>query len=256
MDWRRKLFGLLLLSSLILGHAHQLPAHDSSHPRTLFRPAGGSLQLPAFVSADATLKEDGTVDESLFSPEAVDSIRSLLATAPQGGCIRAENYYESYVNPPSRPTLDEAVRSSHLVLLGTVEEKTFGFSGFTPGQLLHVRPDQALKGVAKESLYYVFAPVGDFSVGNARICKTDTRYAPPPEIGEQLLAFVPKLWNSDRESSFLNTFDEAGIITIREDSSLSLPRRYVTGNQGKADGIPAQKRDLLQLIHSLLATEE
>jgi hypothetical protein len=244
------LLGLFLFPGWAFGSEHRLPADHSNQPRILFRPEEGSHRYPAFVSADAALATEGTVDTSLFSPEAVDSIRSLLATSPQGGCIRAENYYESYVNPPPRATLDQAVQSSHLILLGTVVDKTFGFSGFTPGQLLHVRPDQTLKGTAKEDMYFVFIPVGDFSVGAFRICKTDTRYATPPEIGEQLLALVPKLWNSYQLNVFLNTFDEAGVLTIKEDESLSLPRRY------KADGMPTHRQELLQMIRSLAGREQ
>jgi hypothetical protein len=251
MDWRMLLFALLLIPGLAPGSEHRLPAHDSNQPRILFRPEEGSHRYPAFVSADAALATDGTIDKSLFSPEAVDSIRNLLATSPQGGCIRAENYYESYVDPPPRATLGQAVRSSHLILLGTVVDKTFGFSGFTPGQLLHVRPDQTLKGSAQEDMYFVFVPVGDFSVGAFRICKTDTRYATPPEIGEQLLALVPKLWNSDQPNVFLNTFDEAGVLTIKKDESLRFPRRYE-----KADGMPMHRQELLQMIRSLAGTEQ
>ena len=249
MNWRRIFLKLVLCTVLVLGHERPLLAHEVNQPRVLFRSEEGSDRYPSFVSADAVLAEDGTIDETLFSPDAIDSIRSLLATAPQGDCIRVENYYESYVNPPARASIDAAVRSSHLILLGTVVEKTFGFSGFTPGQLLHVRPEQALKGTTKEDLYFVFLPIGNFSVGGARICKTDTRYAPPPEVGEQILALVPKLWNSEQAGAFLNTFDEAGVITIKETEILSLPRRYL---ENKDASTPTSKQDLLQLIRNLI----
>lgn len=239
-----------LTSGLTLGNGPA--AHEPDHPRVLFR-SEESQQYPSFVAADAVLTPEEKVDASLFSPAAVDSINSLLATPPQGSCIRAENYYESYVNPPSRSNLDEAVRSSHMVILGTVVETTFGFSGATPGQLLHLRPDQALKGNAKKDLYFVFVPVGDFSVGSARICKTDTRYATPPEIGEQVLAFVPKLWNSDRAGAFLNTFDEAGIIAIKADGTVSLPRRYLKSQDAAT---PKRKAELLQTVRNLAAREK
>lgn len=252
MSWRRIFPRAVLSTLLVLGYERQLLAHDVDQPRVLFRHGKGSHQYPAFVSADVVLTANGAVDEALFSPDAIDSIRSLLATDPQGDCIRVENYYESYVNPPARWTLEGAVRSSHLILLGTVVGKTFGFSGFTPGQLLHVRPDQTFKGTAKEDLYFVFLPTGNFSVGNARICKTDTRYATPPEIEEKVLALIPKLWNSERTGAFLETFDEAGVITIKESGDLSLPRRYL-GN--KVNGLPTNKQGLLQLVLDLVETE-
>lgn len=251
MSWRRISLRVVLFMGLVLGHERHSLAHEVNQPRILFRPEEGNHQYPAFVSADAVLTAEGTVDETLFSPEAIDSISSLLATPPQGDCVRVENYYESYVNPPARATIDSAVRSSYLVLLGTVVEKTFGFNGFTPGQLLHVRPEQILKGSTKEDLYFVFLPIGNFAVGNVRICKTDTRYAAPPEIGEQILALVPKLWNSGSAGAFLNTFDDAGIVTIKENNTLSLPRRYL---RNRANVAPLSKRDLLQSVRNAAKT--
>jgi hypothetical protein len=253
MNWRRIVLKFALSTVLVLGHERQLLAHEVNQPRVFFRSEEGSDRYPSFVSADAVLAANGTIDETLFSPEAIDSIRSLLATAPQGDCIRVENYYESYVNPPVRSSIGAAARSSHLILLGTVVEKTFGFSGFTPGQLLHIRPDQAIKGTTKEDLYFVFLPIGNFSVGAARICKTDTRYATPPEVGEQILALIPKLWNSEQSGAFLNTFDEAGVITIKDDETLSLPRRY---RENKTDSTPTNKQGLLQLVRDLIEKEK
>lgn len=253
MDRQVVLVFLALASCPTLGYGQSAAVardHGSDTPRILFRSEEGS-KYPAFVSADAVLTEDGKVNASLFSPAAVDRMTSLLATAPQGDCIRAENYYESYVNPPPRSTIGAAVRSAHLVLLGTVVESTFGFSGAAPGQLLHVRPDQILKGTAGGDLYFVFVPIGNFSVGATRLCKTDTRYASPPEIREQLMAFVPRFWNSDHAGAFLRTFDEAGIITIRADSTLSLPGRYRKAEAAKAAAMPTRKAELLELVRSL-----
>lgn len=73
-----------------------------------------------------------------------------------------------------------------------------------------------------------------FALGAVRICKTDTRYASPPEVGEQVVLFVPRRWNSDRAGAFLNAFDEAGILTIKADGSVSFPKRYLLKSKGAA----------------------
>jgi hypothetical protein len=50
-----------------------------------------------------------------------------------------------------------------------------------PGQLLQVEPVVSFGSRLTQPRYYFFVPVGRFNVGDAELCKTDSRYAEPPE---------------------------------------------------------------------------
>ena len=71
--------------------------------------------------------------------------------------------------------------------------------------------------------------------------------------GREVVAFVPKRWNSNRAGAFLNSLDEAGIVTIKADGSVSLPKRYHL--KAKATTLPTRKAELLQVIRDSVERE-
>src|SRR4051794_7986297 len=94
-----------------------------------------------------------------------------------------------YTSPSlTRDLIIRSVKASLLqntAVLARVTGKAYGFFGGIPGQLLRFSPTKAFGRRLQTSspAYYVFMPIGRFSVGNTEICKSDIRYAEPPEIG-------------------------------------------------------------------------
>lgn len=91
-----------------------------------------------------------------------------------------------------------------------------------PGELLRVRTISALKGLEQPLLqYYIFIPVAEFSVAGVHFCKTDDRYASPPQIGDRVFVFGQRDFTSE---DYVNTLGAAGHIRALSDGSLLLPK--------------------------------
>lgn len=203
-------------------------------------------EYPLWIDASEMLTADGKLREDLFHPHARFLIEEALKTPASDGCIHLTEYYESIVNTPDRTSLAKAARTSELILLGTVTARSFGFEGYTPGQLLRIRRDEVLKG-EREALseYYVFVPVGEFTIGEKKICKTDKRYAEPPQIGDQVLLFVPEHFR--RDDAYLTILDEHGLVTLKQTGEASLPRR-LRGEAANREQVLARVRGALREV--------
>ncbi len=205
-----------------------LPGHL---PKAHFAPRGmsGSAAYPIWIDASLLLNGDGSVNTGLVPPDAVPDVKAILARASTGGCVQIGAFFEDLVNPPERNSIEQAVRSSRLVILGKVTERSFGMSGPIPGQLLRVVPEEVFKGQSRSvPAYFVFMPVGTFQIGSATVCKTDSRYAAPPAVGDHVLLFGPEepSCRDCRDEPYLEVGDDGGIITFHDDQAPSLPQRY------------------------------
>lgn len=202
----------------------EVPEVVSAHiPPILFaRLPHRDPSFPVFVSASTAIDEDGEIDTSLFSEEAVERLERLLAAFdPASRCIVVEEFYESVVNPPDRSSIEKAARTAALIIVGEVVGRDYGFQHFLPGQVLRMRLERVVKGSAKLDHYLVFLPVGTFTAGPHKFCKTDYRYPKAPELGERVVLFIPAV-DSPREP-FLDLRSESSIITVHRNDNVDLP---------------------------------
>lgn len=242
---------ICLLPSLILPGGMQAAASESrgqaappsppAIPRVIARVPGATA---TWVEASRVLTPSGEVDPKLFSPDDAKDFRRMLDRPEVGGCIYGgSTFLDELVilgeTPSPARSLADALKSSELILVGTVTNKSYGFSSGIAGQLVQVRPDVLIKdSKGAQDDYYLFIPVGTFKVGSKTICKVDSREAPAPEIGEQVALFVRSTTRGD--SAFIHPI-EASHITIKSDGSLLAPDRLKSG-------LPTTKRELLQIL--------
>jgi hypothetical protein len=189
------------------------------------------MTYPMWIDSSEILNEDGTINTTLIHPQGVREIQGLRSIPQEGGCTQVGTYFQDQANPPTRSTPEQAAQSARLVILGKVTEKAYGLKVDIPGQLLHVVPEEVLKGQPRDvDAYFVFLPVGIFKLGNLKICKTDSRYAEPPSVGDEVLLFAPLIaeWPRDQHEPFLDLRDDGGLITIHAGGKVSQPKRYET----------------------------
>ena len=179
---------------------------------------------PIWVAADAGLSADGQVDPKLFSEDDARLIQNFIETPGDGsGCVLVENFYAGSVNSKDRSTLEKAAQSSKVILTGKVREIGFGFRGPTPGQLVEVEPERFLFGRLPTQPYYFFIPVGRFAVGEAEICKTDTRWTELPKVDDEVVLLIPRLTGTVEQpellpgDSFLYLDQPESLVVIRQD---------------------------------------
>lgn len=179
---------------------------------------------PIWVAADAVLSADGQVDPKLFNEDDARLIQNFIETPGDGsGCVLVENFYAGSVNSKDRSTLEKAAQSSKVILTGKVREIGFGFRGPTPGQLVEVEPERFLFGRLPTQPYYFFIPVGRFAVGQAEICKTDTRWTELPKVDDEVVLLIPRLTGTVEQpellpgDSFLYLDQPESLVVIRQD---------------------------------------
>ncbi len=194
---------------------------DTAMPRLLFR--NGDTRHALFIDASEVIGEGGKIKTSApLSHIAEMTLRDVLAQPVINGCISIDEVYYNYVNPPRRAGLDSAVAEADFVVVGKVTNRAYGFVEGVPGQLLRVSTISALKGLERPlAQYYIFIPVADFSVAGIHFCKTDVRYASPPEIGDRVFVFGQRDFTSEE---YINTLGAAGYVRAFSDGSLLLPK--------------------------------
>jgi hypothetical protein len=185
----------------------------------------GDRSRPIWISAEAAFDSQGNLNRDYFHTQTIHKLEQFLDDVPDParGCISMEEEFVSWVNPPDRSTLDKAISTSELVLVARVIGKDFGFQSTLAGQLLLVEPVEAYRGeVSTTDRLYAFFPVGTFSAGPYRFCKTDHRYPdPPPEIGEQVLLLVPKFFPDE---PYLYLPYESTMLVLGQDGKVRWPK--------------------------------
>lgn len=237
-------FLLALLTSLSSTQAVAGPQSQSAPPPmpkvVTWEPGG----RPVWVDASLVLTSSGAVDPKLFAPSAVSVIQTLLALPEVGGCIQATEVTSDYlfivgVTPPKAQSLAESIKTSELIMVGAVTNKSYGFSDQIAGELVQIKPEVLIKdSQGRQDYYYLFIPVGTFRVGGKLICKTDQREATPPEVGEHIAVLLRA---TTRGTSNFIFPSEASHITIKSDGSLLAPEHL-------KPGLPATKSELLQVL--------
>lgn len=266
---------LLLIAALstpLLGRARQSSERSYPIPKILTMIHG---TLPYWAEASVVLTENGEPNPAVWGDDT-SRIREILETPddnpiykngkvigyqgvldypPEPGCRNVGPTHNDYPEPPPRATLEDALTHNEVALLGRVTGKAYGFSGGAPGQLLQVEPVQSYGSYRlTQPRYYFFVPIGRFRIGGVTICTMDPRYAPPPEIGDEVFLFVYR--PVDRAGVLLHLMDAGDVVPVNRDGSLRLPRQYATAERGGAQGVstPRTKSDLLIQLQKLQAT--
>ncbi len=184
------------------------------------------MTYPVWVDASLVFNQDGSVNTTLVHPQGAREIQAIKAIPPANGCTPVGIYFQDILGLLPRTSPEQAVQASRLVILGKVTEKSYGLHVDTPGQLLRVVPEEVIKGRPRNvDAYFVFLPLGTFTMGGLKICKTDSRYPDPPLVGEEVLLFVP-FQEEDQAEPYLEIQDGEGIITLHAGGATSLPKRF------------------------------
>jgi hypothetical protein len=263
--------GALLLIAVLTAPAvaQAPPSSDHSYPmpKVLFLPPPAH---PVWAEASAAVSADGEPNPAVWGSEPT-RIREILTTPADNpiyfndklvgyrdkqsapGCRDVGTTYFDYPEPPPRGTLDDAITNSEVAVLGRVTDRAYGFSSGQPGQLLQIKPVRSYGYPLSQARYYFFVPIGRFTVAGVTICKTDERYAEPPDIGGEVFLFVGK--PQDTAGVFFFVYDAGDIVPVEANGALRLPPQYAVNEQGVASRASAVRTesDLLARIQALRA---
>jgi hypothetical protein len=217
----------------------EAPEGPNSLPGVYYLAGDPDRGYPVWVDEKNMVTPSGDLNTKLVAPSELLFMHDYLSSPPKNGCTQVGEFFEDFAGLPPRRTVEEATTNSRLVILGTVTAKASGFSGAIPGQLLRIEPTEILKGHARNvDAYYVFFPVGQVTLGETKLCKSDSRYPEAPRLGDSLVIFALDLWPWNESEPFLETLDEGSFITIRRDGRVSLPDRF-QGLQTKSQAVQA-----------------
>lgn len=219
----------VLLASVLIAALAATAGKNVVHPMpTIIKEVVHGDDAVQFVSASETLTPTGEPRPDRFAPAVAEMIQGILNQAPEDGCIRYGEVWIDRVNVPLRESVDDAVGSADYIVEGVVTGRQFGFRAGEPGQLIRLSQLNAVRGTsAPRSELFVFYPVATFSVGSHVICKTDWRYGAAPADGDRLVVFALP---NQTFGQFVDIVDEAGLITVRKDGALLLPKRLENAN--------------------------
>jgi hypothetical protein len=223
MNWR----GPVLIAFLLVSPSAAAGELPCGMPEYLYvESLPGLGDYARWVSEDRASDADGELDEELIHPESRRLITNFLKIPARNGCIPLEEFYQEGVGRRDVDTLEGRFAASELVLHGRVTGKAPGFLAYSPGQLVRLEPIRLLKGDETPlPRYYTFFPVGTVRLGEATLCKTDSRFPRVPEIGDELILMV--LDRPDPSEPLLepDLYGAEGYLTIH-DGHVDLPSRF------------------------------
>jgi hypothetical protein len=235
-----------MLAAPASAQARQATPHSYPIPETLTL-AGATV--PTWVAASVALTASGELNAAAFGGETA-RIREILDTPSDQpvyfngkivsyqdrpsmeGCRPVGASFFDYPNPPRRGSLNDAIADSKVALFGRITGKAYGFYAGDPGQLFQVEPLRSYGQALTKARYYFFIPIGRFQFGGIEICKTDERYAQPPQVGGEVFLFVGA--PADREDVLFHVLDPGDVVVVEPDGTLRLPRQYTAGEEGAA----------------------
>jgi hypothetical protein len=224
-----------------------------SVPPHLVAPWSDSGRFPSWLSAKALGEVTRSRDlDRLVSPDLQSYLVELRTSRVESSsaCIDYGEVYDEIPNPPLRGTLERAFEGAQFVFRARVTASEGGFFGSVPGTLLRLEPIEVFRReptVHQAASYLVFLPVGRVELGFATICKRDHRFPDLPVVGDETLVFVPK-WSGASAGELLNLIDENGLLTLRQDGTVSLPAGYQksSANMTEDDVVIAAVRAIAQ----------
>jgi hypothetical protein len=201
--------------------------------------------LPIWIDASVAITEKGEPNRAVWG-EYTGRITELLQKPASGGCLDVGPAFEETPLPPPRAKLDDAVTHSDVALLGLVTDKAYGFYSGVPGQLLQIEPERSYGLRLDKARYYFFIPIAQLQIGGVELCKTDPRYAEPPEVGGEVFLFV--LPPADPTGTLLHVLDPGDVVPVAAGGALRLPAQYA--GQEKSAAAAQTKADLLTALQA------
>ena len=242
---------LIVVSALALGPSSgKAPSERGRTPMPAKLYGTSPSEYPVWVDKRIAVNPNGTVNRMDLHPAYARAIEEVLQAGSSGDCVDPPAVYASRVDLQPRGSLEEAVDTAQLVMLSRVTGRSYGFYGGEAGQLLRLSPTLIYKGKADHSDYYTFIPVGDFELGRVHVCKTDSRFAEPPEIGDRILTFT-----HPPDSRILDPEDPGDIIVLHSSGRVSFPKNYRGKETESMRGAESQARSLLERIAGLSASK-
>jgi hypothetical protein len=92
--------------------------------------------------------------------------------------------------------------SADNAVVGKVIDRSYGYHGMDLGTLLKIEATEwfGLPKGGTRDVYFVFVPVGDFQIGNERICKVDPSCpSPVPAVGQETVVLAHPPMGRDRD---------------------------------------------------------
>lgn len=185
--------------------------------------------FPDWVSAKRAVTPSGELDATVLSP----SVRAVIARYLEGGptsgdcidVIASDDHMVRKGRPGYRTDLATAIRTSDWVFKARVLAREPGFQGSTPGTLVQVLPETTFKGSSRPpTSAYFFVPVGEVPIGEQKICIRNPDYAALPDVGDEVVLLIDLSWQ--KPGPFLRPGNETGLITLRKQGDISLPKPY------------------------------
>jgi hypothetical protein len=242
---------LFIATSAAPGFAQARSGGERSYPIPKTLTLRDATQ-PIWIDASVAVTENGEPNPAVWG-EYTGLIREYLEKPAGGGCKAVGPAYTATPYPPPRATLQDAVRHSEVALLGRVTDKAYGFYGHDPGQLLQIAPVLSYGYPLSQPRYYFFVPIARFRVGEIELCKTDPRYAEPPDVGDEVFLFVQR--PADTTGVLLHVLNPGDVVPVGAAESLRLPRQYAEGDEKAAPRAAAAltKAALLAQIETVRA---
>ena len=221
-------------------------------PDFLYFPQNGNVD-PIFIAAQKITSTDGEINKSILPQDLAESIESMIENAERllisnpDQCLEVSSTAEldAFSNWSN---LESATIGAENIIVTTITGRSPGFLGALPGTLLRFAVEEDLK-TPSPTQEFIFLPMGDLSVGGARLCSRPVANVSLPEIGDRLVIFLEKSWYNDF-APLLDTKGFKNIIIIRHGGGAVLPERFLRSDHeitGKSS------EDVLAHIRSILA---
>jgi hypothetical protein len=215
--WRALSLNLLMLAGVSMNG--EVPTGNSLP--TELRPSEAGAAAP-WIPAENAFTLDGKPRNALITPDTARLLDWLSKAPIRDGCTQAGPVFidRAWATPA---TLAGAISEARVVLLLKVVDRTHGFFMGIPGQLMHLTVEALLKGQSGGVTdYYLLYPVAQFDSGPFRVCKSDERYAAPPNPGDRLI-YLQWAAHPSGDPRFLGVPDPKDVIPVTAAGQLILP---------------------------------
>lgn len=191
-------------------------------------------EYPTYVAADLAIDAEGNLNASALHPHDLSSLRNFLQDDQlldeERGCIHLTEFYDSWNSPRDMSTFPKAVQGSELIVHARVSDTAVGFLGPSPGTLYALEILDVLRGKLDEGPYFTFIPVGEFEAGPYRFCKSDSRFPPGPEVGDEAVLLLP--WAVEPSERLLPLPDDHGLVVFYQNGAVGWMSGHGPGQEG------------------------
>jgi len=246
---RRGVLAMTVVATALLG-VTRVHAEDSVEvPNVIFsKSLEGRPPVPGWVSADAAMTPSREIDEHLFYPHWVDTLRTMhgltaeRASPERSGvklleedeCPAVVSILNSRIDKPRDRGLLNLLRDAKAVLVGSSGASTPGFYYGSGASLLTVeltevirQPDQ--KAVLLPKHIHLGYRTARFSIEGIPVCTDSVDSNRPIVVGSRLLLFSELAFVDDGSS--LLDFRYQELVLENEEGGLALPPNLLADDE-------------------------